>query len=495
VANVAVLQRKQFVLPLSLAFWAMLAVLLGVVFTLTGLSGIFGFAALAGLIVFGAAAAKFPAPVMGMAICCLGLVPFNWGLRSALMPKLFGDEVLLLLYLATFPFLYLFTKRSWQTGFGGLYTVLAVLLGTQAISFVVGSDPVAARNFVETCVLGALLLVLFLQEGSQTDVEVVGKFVSGLTVTIAALSILERIFQWNPLLEHTRDILYLSPGIARITEGVYRPYATFFHPSETGTFMALGVPFVARSWIQHRSLASLLGLTILAGGFFVNGTRGVWVGIAFAAFLQLKNAWLLLSAAFPVAALGGWIGYVAFQHSPFMQRVTDPEDLYSRLEMWNIARKIFIANPWIGVGHMQFGAVYLDFVQDLSNLAQFNISRVYVADNMFVTTVAEHGFLGLASLVGFLVFAGVLLRRVRRALSRSGFDSQAMFVRCCELALIIYVVSGCFADVQQFTKATKLVFILVGLGLATGARYGVSGGGQKADAGKTAWTTGQLQEA
>ncbi len=472
--NVETLPRKLLVFPASLALWAAIAVLMGGAFAITGLAGIFVSAALASWVLFGALAAKFPTAAMGVAIWCLGLAPFNWGLETGVIPKLFGDEALLLLYLASFPFLYLFTKRSWQPGFGGLYLLLAVLLCTQALSFAAGIDLIAFRNFVETCVLGALLLVLFLQESSNSNPEAITKFVVGVTVTVAALSVVERIVQRNPIME--QDPLYLSPELARITEGVYRPYVTFFHPSEAGTFMALGVPFAVRVWLERKSWLAFMGLLTLAAGLFVNATRGVWVGVLIAGLLELRNALLLISATVPIAALGGWIGYAVFKNTPFMQRAADPEDLFSRLEMWRIAGKIFLAHPLLGVGHMQFGAVYLDYVRELSNYAHFDISTVFVADNMFITTIAEHGFLGVASLVAFLLFIGHLLRNLRKKLQRSGDGARAAFVRCCELALVIYVVSGCFADVQQFTKATKLTFILIGLGLAEGVRQAPSHG-------------------
>jgi O-antigen ligase len=181
-----------------------------------------------------------------------------------------------------------------------------------------------------------------------------------------------------------------------------------------------------------------------------------------------------------VAALGGYVGYFVFQSSHFMQRVIDPQDLLIRFEMWKLAAKVFVTHPFLGVGHMQFGQVYLDYVHAVSDTAHFDFADVAVADNIFVTTAAEHGLIGLVSLAGFLLFAGLWLRRLRIALDRSERSAEAAFVRCCELALVVYVVSGCLADVQLFTKLTKFVFILIGLGLGVGARYGPVNGNRAA---------------
>ena len=244
----------------SLVIWATAALLLGCTFALAGLASIYVAIAFAAVFVFAAVVARYPAPVMGAAIWFLALFPFSWGIQTGVVPKFFGDESLLLLYLAVFPFLYLFTERLWRHGFGTLYIVLVVFVFTQALPFTVAKDLVAWRNFCETYVLGALLCVLFLQESFNSDAEPVATSIVWVTLIIALMSIVERIVQRNPIMEHSIDILYLSPEIARITEGVYRPYTTFFHPSEAGTFMALGVPFAVRKWVQRKSWFSLLVL-------------------------------------------------------------------------------------------------------------------------------------------------------------------------------------------------------------------------------------------
>jgi hypothetical protein len=470
-ADVEALQRKLFAFPASLALWALAAAAAGCCLALMGLVGVYVSAVAALIIVFGAVAAKFPAFALATGVCFLGLVPFNFGLQTGVLPKIFGDETPLLLYLVALPFIFIFTRRAWRHGFIGLYAVLALLLGTHALSFGAPTDLVAFRNFLETYVLGAMLLVLFLQEASNINLETMGEVVFGLAAVIAALSVLERITLRNPIMEMQNDIKYLSPELARITEGVYRPYVTFFHPSEAATFMALGVPFVVRSWMRRKSWLAFLAIFTVAAGLFVNATRGVWVALLVVALVSFKNVRAVLFGAIPIAVIGGWIGYFSFENTPFVRRLADPSDLYSRLESWKIAWRIFVAHPLIGVGNMQFQKVYLDYIRDLSNLSHLDLILVHVGDNMYLTTLVEHGLLGFVALAFFLAVVGLLLRRYRLLLNSHGFNTQAAFVRCSELALIVYIVTGCFADVHQFTKATKYIFILAGLGLGAGVCY------------------------
>jgi O-Antigen ligase len=459
-----------------------LALMAGCLFALSGIAGIYVATGVALLALFTAVAAKYPAPALGVAIWFLGLFPFSWGIQTGVLPKIFGDESVLLLYLMAFPLLYLMTGRAWQKGFSTLYIVLAAFVCTQALSFTVGRDLVASRNFLETYALGAVLLVLVLQEAANSNSETIANSVVWLTIAIAVLSIVERIVQRNPVMEHAVGMIYLSPELARITEGVYRPYVSFFHPSEAGTFMALGVPFAVRRWMQRRRWLSLLGLATIAGGLLVNATRGVWFGVAIATLLLVRNAWLVLAAITPIAAVGGTVAYLAFEATPFMQRLTDPNNLYSRFVYWSLSMKIFVAHPILGVGHMQFGAVYLDYVRDLSNAAHFDIAKVSVADNMYLTTTVEHGALGLATLLGVVIAAALLLKSFRTRLLALGRLGEAGLAQCALQALVIYAATGCFADLDLFTKSTKYIFILVGLGLGAGARYLGTG----SDAAKTA---------
>jgi O-antigen ligase len=173
----------------------------------------------------------------------------------------------------------------------------------------------------------------------------------------------------------------------------------------------------------------------------------------------------------PVAIAGGSAAFLAFQSTPFMQRLTDPNNLLSRFVCWGLAVKVFLAHPILGVGHMQFKTVYLDYVQYVSDSAHFDISKVPVADNMYLTTMAEHGALGLITLLGALIGAGILLRRSYKKLNAIGLQKEASLVLCARQALVIYAATGCFSDLNEFTKATKYIFILVGLALGVGARY------------------------
>ena len=147
-----------------------------------------------------------------------------------------------------------------------------------------------------------------------------------------------------------------------------------------------------------------------------------------------------------------------------MMRLADPTDLYDRFETWRTATRIFLAHPLFGVGFGNFTRAFFAYVQERG---------VFTADNVFVSTAVENGLVGLLGLIGFFTVALTLLRRSRLKLNNRGLTARGSFVRCAELALISYIAIGCFADIQEWRKVTKYMFILTGLGLAERVRYGV----------------------
>jgi hypothetical protein len=89
-----------------------------------------------------------------------------------------------------------------------------------------------------------------------------------------------------------------------------------------------------------------------------------------------------------------------------------------------------------------------------------------VADNTYLSTLVEFGLLGLAGLIGFWCIAIGRLRRLYVRLTLQPNEAYRNLVLCCMQGITIYILAGLLADVHQFTKTTKLVFILLGIGFS-----------------------------
>jgi O-antigen ligase len=454
--------------------WLAAALVLGSAGALAGLPVLFGALTIAGVVIFMSVVKSSPSQVMAASIWALALCPFSLGIETGVLPKLFADEMLLLPYLLVLFPLYLVSDRVWQSGFARYFWLLAAFVICQSLSLVVQTDLIAFRDLLETYVLGPMLLVVFLQEAANTDRdEFLANSVIWLVAVVAVLSVVERVIQHNPLLEHMEldaGYHYLSPQIVALTEGVYRPYVTFFHPSETGTFMALGLPFAIRRWMQRRNLLSATLVLLICAGLGVNATRGVWVGAALSLLLLARNPIMIVLTAIPVAGLGGFAAFIALRSTAFWLRLSDLNNLLGRFIYWQLGAEVFADHKILGVGHMQFQKVYLDYVKDVSQLAQIDLKQIYVMDNVYLTTLVEHGIIGLVALLAFFIVTGVTLKRFHKKLLLAGLEQQATLVRAVRMALVVYAASGFFADVNQFTKATKFFFILIGFGMGVAAR-------------------------
>ena len=458
----------------SVVGWLTAALVLGCAAALAGPPIFYGFIGLALFVIFAGIVMHYPLAVMVASVWALALCPFGFGIETGVLPKLFADEILLLPYIAILLPMYWATERVWQTGFSKYLLIVAGFVFCQCLSLLIHTDLIAFRNMLETYILGPMLLVVFLQEAANTDCdEWFSKAVIWLTVLIAVLSVVERVLQRNPILERMElegGFQYLSPQIVAITEGVYRPYVTFFHPSETGTFMAMGLPYAIRGWMRQRNWLPIVQIMLIVAGLGVNATRGVWVGAALSLLLLARNPIMIVVSTIPAVGLGGSLAYVALKSTPFMQRLLDANNLLGRLIYWQLGADVFSDNKTLGVGHMQFQKVYLDYVHDQSEIAQISITQIHVIDNIYLTTLVEHGVVGFVGLIALFICTGILLKRFRKRLLDLGLVRQASLVQATQLVLVVYAVSGFFADVNEFTKVTKFFFILVGFGLGTAMR-------------------------
>lgn len=410
---------------------------------------------------------KFNRQFLTLALICLGLFPWTYGLDAGSFPKIFGDEVLFLVYFGYFALVYILLRHK-RMSLGDPVTacLLMTAIIVQTIPFLFhDTDYIAIRNFLETYVFGLLLFIVFTNE---TDSKNQVLFTNAIIFTAVILSLglmVEWIAEYNPFMEKTTDIVYLSPQLAEITGGVYRPYTTFFHPSEAGTFIAMCLPFVYRKAVDSRKIWSWpsVFLAIVLAAIMLNYTRGIWLAVGISTLIYVHKLRRHLLYLIPIAAIMFLIVILVFPDMPFVKRLTDPKNLYARFFYWGVAFDAFKENVVFGIGHMNFKNVYLDFVREISRNIQFNVRNVFVADSIYLTTMVEAGLLGISALLCFWGAVIIRLRRSREALRKIGRNAESAFLMVCLQSITIYLLAGLLADLHQFTKATKFVFIVLGM--------------------------------
>ena len=413
---------------------------------------------------------RFNVHMLGLAVLLLGVSPFYWGLDLGGLPKVFADEALFLLYAGYFLLTYLIVHRkSISMGDSMAAATLGALVLVQFFGFLYnGTSYVAFRNFIETYVFGMMLYFLFANEVDEQNVDFLINIILAMTLLLALAMVIEKITNYNFFMSRAKDVLYLSPELSKITKGVYRPYVTFFHPSEAGTFVAMGLPFVFYRARKSKGISAvaMTGLVLLS--IIVNYTRGVWLAVAVTATIFIKRLrWHLLYLA-PLSLILLVFIATLFQDLPFAQRLTDPKNLLARFFYWDLAWDIFKEHFLIGIGHMNFKEVYLSYIRTISSDVQFDVNQLFVADSVFLTTMVEAGLLGLVALLTFWTAVVIRLQRLARYLHDVANSATAALPTVCLQSISIYLVAGLLADLHQFTKITKFAFIIVGIGFALG---------------------------
>jgi O-antigen ligase len=448
------------VLSVAIASFGQTGILLGVVL-MTGITALF------------AASAKRTALIC-LGVLALGLSPFFLGLdlnAPGLFPKIFYDELPLILLVGLGAVDLLQGQhpapqpKYWVwPGIGLLALTLPLLFNDLTY--------VAVRTYLETAVFGYLLYFIMLLETPEAKAEAICTALVVMTVALSLLGLAEYVLKQNPVLENAVQdgvvgFTYFSPKLMSQLKASYRPYITFFHPSEAGTFVAMGLPFVLRAArsMTRKALGAVLVCLVLAC-IIVDFTRGVWVALIIAGliFYPKIRPWVLLAG---ILAIGGMaIMTTAAPDSPFLKRMFDPTNLYIRFFYWKVGLNVFADNFLFGVGYMNFKQVYLSYVGTVSPELLTEIGKIFVADNFLLTVAIEHGVVGL---IGLALLFGLPAAFVWRGLRGQGLtwnsakDTMPVAVL---MALVIYLASGLLVDVHDFAKATKLYFILAGFGVA-----------------------------
>ncbi|MCC8190088.1 MAG: O-antigen ligase family protein [Planctomycetes bacterium] len=405
-------------------------------------------------------------------LACLIGFPFFLGFSRT--PKIFADEVLLLVLPAVVVVRVLLGAEPLRLPASGLFWPVLFLLVLALPMVRTPPGLVAARDFAETFGLGVPLCLVAAQtarEGTGTRAAVV---LAVMVILVAVAGIAETVFLYNPLMDHIAAVsgdeyVYLSPAIAAATGASYRPYVVFFHPSEGATVVALCLPFVVAllGGGRHRLLS---GAALTAGMAFVvvNATRGAWFALAMTACLFLAGCRRLLVAAVPLGLILALLAPAVFGESAFWDRVADFRNLRIRFWYWDLALRHAETAPALGIGYGRFAEDYLTIDPAIPAAIARDVENVATVDNSPLMILTEQGLVGLAGFAGLFLVLAFHLRRARRAAARD--PAAAPFVQAALASLCVYLLCGLLADVHLFHKATKLVCLLVGIGWGLGLR-------------------------
>ena len=237
------------------------------------------------------------------------------------------------------------------------------------------------------------------------------KTISMASIIISLGGILESLFAFNLLYDHFID----NPYYQRYISGFVRPMSTQFNPAVLASYLLGCLPFNFILIKQSKSLFRLLGglgIVLNITVIILTFSRGAFLGLIAMAIFYLLVQRRLFSLGVLVLTLVTLI-FVS-SHFPYPLNRLSPEWLVGsrgtsilssyRIERYIMTQRIFVEHPFVGLGLQHFRLRFYDFFPGKTTIPY----EIMIADNMYLTILAETGLIGF---IGFFMFIIYLLQK------------------------------------------------------------------------------------
>ncbi|TAM43268.1 O-antigen ligase domain-containing protein [bacterium] len=294
--------------------------------------------------------------------------------------------------------------------------------------------------------------------------DLLAKTICVCSILVSLGGILEFIFAYNPIYEHGM----VNPFYKRyISSGIVRPMSTQFNPVVLGTYLLGSLPFNFILFKQNKSffrflggLGAVLNIVIMILAF----SRGVFLGlimmITFYLLIQKKYRSLIIFfiALLLFVLLNSFLPY-PFNRFGYGQLIAENRGILSgyRFTRWGMTWHIIRDHPLVGLGFQHFRIRFYEFFP-----FKFSVPHEFmIADNMYLTILAETGVIGFA---GFLLFVFSLLIKGFKRLKKL----QAMPADKLRLILILSAFLGLLVNAgayEIFYWLNPYIFFCIIVGL------------------------------
>ena len=233
---------------------------------------------------------------------------------------------------------------------------------------------------------------------------------------VALGGILECFFAFNPIYEYFIENLFYI----RYITGFVRPMSTQLNPAPLATYLLFALPFAIHIFKKKGSLKRFLGFVAIVLNItclLLTFCRSSFLGLlAMLFFYQLVSkrykalfiALLLIS----IFSMGAYFLPYPFNRISPRGIFIDGTGILSqyRLDRMAITWEMFKDKPFLGVGLNNFRILFDKFYLS-KPIIQFIPYEIKIADNMYLTLIAETGIIGFT---GFIIFIFSLFRKGMR---------------------------------------------------------------------------------
>lgn len=317
-------------------------------------------------------------------------------------------------------------KIAWNSLTAAFLVFFALLLASVAQAALHSGVEAAAGSLARVGLLGISVYVFFYtRDLAAADAHRTLRLLFWLAVAAAAFACVDFYFQFPAPAGYGPQFVWLDSGVYRRAQGL------FYEANTLGNFCAFFLTMIAVALTRPGGEAPLSRKALLAGAIvflaalMMSYSRGSVANLvaALGVLLWINRRRVRWMRALPaLAAFGAAGAFVASKVFPgftemyWMRLSATTEFLFSategvlsgRVESWRTVVSWLAANPWqaaLGMGYKTLP--YTDFA-----------GAPIVADNMYLSLLAETGVLGLAALL-WLCWA--ILRASFRAARRNSF--------------------------------------------------------------------------
>ena len=221
----------------------------------------------------------------------------------------------------------------------------------------------------------------------------------------------------------------------------------------------------------QRRVAQVVGALCLIGIFFTY-TRAAWLSTAIASLVLLFRpsenpaATRLKRLAVVAGALVFGVGLALARGSTAQSRLSDSNEVYFRLNLWEAGLHMAAERPLIGIGFSTFGDAVADYQSDMTIGPTTDIRETPVHNTLLAVQV-ELGAVGLLLYIAVLVS---VFRRARAAVARVWGKEGTIWVA---VFAAVYFLQAQFANAHEPTT-NQIFYGLMGAlaGLALRAPAG-----------------------
>lgn len=227
-------------------------------------------------------------------------------------------------------------------------------------------------------------------------------------------------------------------------------------------------PRVSRGW----QLALLAAMGLMTMAILFTFTRSVWMGLALSGFVMLvaeTPRHLRLPVAVGTMAVGGVMAVCLWSLVLNLNRedsgAVSHHSVQQREAFAYVSYHMIRDNPLFGVGFGRFYDQKLPYLTDRSQSFELESIRGLHHHNTFLGLWTETGLIGVVAFIAML--GGWIAIGVRMAFGRGQSLATQQMGRLLLAVVAVYLPSALFHDLSLIFQDQVLLFLVVGLAVAT----------------------------